>query len=307
MTPLTNVKKDRPKVSVITAVYNTERYLSDTLKSVLEQSFEDWEHVLIENGSQDSCRQILRRCTDPRVRIIELDHNIGVTGAFNCGIEHAHGEYIAILDSDDIALPDRLKVQVNFLDAHPNVALVGGRAILFGDHQADEPSELFPAEHEEIVREFCDRTPLGHSTVMYRADIARAVGGYPDNYKYAQDCGFYLRLIQNNFRLANLEDFLVRFRIHPQQASEHPDWAITRSRDNVTVFFQTRQFCKDKYPGLLSRNTVRIVRSYVNLATALIKNKKYLEGVSVVANAIWLSPFTFVKLTFSKMMGNDGK
>lgn len=290
----------RPKVSIVTAVYNTENYLPDTLKSILDQSFQDWEHVLIENGSQDSCREILRRCTDPRVRVIELDQNVGVTGAFNCGIEHARGEYIAILDSDDIALPERLAVQAKFLDEHPDIALVGGRAIRFGDSMEDEVSELFPARHDDIIHEFCDRTPLGHSTVMYRSDAARAVGGYPDSYQYAQDCGFYLKLIKNNFRLANVEDVLIKFRIHPQQASEHPSWAIRRGRDNVSVFSQTRLF--DGYsPDQLNRNTVRLVRSYVNLASALFKDKSYIDGFSSLVKAISLSPVTFLKLVISKV------
>ncbi len=115
-----------PKVTVLTPVYNREQYIATAIESVLAQSFTDFELLLIDDGSTDGSAEILRSyTTDPRVRVVRNEQNLGIPQTRNRGIDLARGEYVAMLDSDDWAYPCRLETQVAFLDRHRDVAVVG--------------------------------------------------------------------------------------------------------------------------------------------------------------------------------------
>src|SRR5262249_38733152 len=109
-----------PIVSVVMAVYNSELYLPDSIGSILAQTFTDWELICIDDGSSDGSLEVLRRyeCGEPRVRVITRP-NTGVTRARNDGLTIASGRYIAVMDSDDVALPERLRLQVGYMESHP--------------------------------------------------------------------------------------------------------------------------------------------------------------------------------------------
>ncbi|MGF6849410.1 glycosyltransferase involved in cell wall biosynthesis [Chitinophaga sp. W3I9] len=111
------------------AAYNGEAYIEKSIQSVLDQSFTDFELLIVNDGSTDRTFDIVGKFTDPRIRLVHNDGNKGLTFTRNRGIEEARGQYIAILDCDDIAMPDRLEAQTSFLDSNPEIALCGGQAV----------------------------------------------------------------------------------------------------------------------------------------------------------------------------------
>jgi glycosyltransferase involved in cell wall biosynthesis len=120
-----------PKVSVVMPAYNAERFVREALDSVLNQSFSDFELIIVDDCSKDGTWQILTEyaAADPRVVLVHNEQNLGEAGARNSGLQVARGEYIAAMDADDVLLPDRLMLQVNYLDAHPEVGVLAGQAI----------------------------------------------------------------------------------------------------------------------------------------------------------------------------------
>jgi len=116
---------DRPKISVIMSVYNGEKYLREAIESILNQTFRDFEFIIINDGSTDKTSEILSSYNDPRIVIINNKRNIGLTKSLNKGLKMVKGEYIARQDADDVSLPERLERMVNFLDMNRDVGLLG--------------------------------------------------------------------------------------------------------------------------------------------------------------------------------------
>ena len=209
-----------PTVSVIMSVYNGEAYLAEAIESILGQSFGDFEFLIVDDGSQDASAEISRAYEkrDSRIRFLPLERNLGIAGARNHGMAQACGEYITIMDCDDISLPRRLEKQAAFLRAQPRIGAVGtgGRAM-----SADMSTLRFelkaPQRHGIIVF----RTLLGlsfiYTTVMTRAGLLRAVGGYRADLRTSEERDLYWRLLwQTRTRFANLPDMLYLYRQHEQ-------------------------------------------------------------------------------------------
>src|SRR4051794_29608800 len=114
-----------PKVTVLLAVYNGERYLREAIDSILGQTFQDFEFLIINDGSTDSTREIILSYHDPRIRLVDNEDNIGQTRSLNRGLALAAGQFVARQDADDISEPERLASQVAFLEIHPEVVLLG--------------------------------------------------------------------------------------------------------------------------------------------------------------------------------------
>ena len=210
-----------PKVSVLMAVYNGEKYLRQAVNSVLTQTFTDFEFVLIDDGSTDSSPQILRDYAqaDARIRLVSRP-NKGLTKTLNEGLHLARAPYIARMDSDDICLPERFARQVEFLDAHPKVLLVGAQVELI-DPDGDPISLKHGIENtaEEIDEALLNKGwPLVHPAVMMRRDAVLAIGGYCEKYITNQDHDLFLRLSETG-PLANLPEPLLQYRQHFESIS----------------------------------------------------------------------------------------
>ena len=119
-----------PTVSVLTSVYNGERYLRRAIDSILNQSFINFEYIIIDDGSTDSTNKIIQSFNDPRIKLIENTQNIGLTKSLNIGVKICRGDYIARIDADDISFKQRLRKQYHFLLNNMNVVLVGGQRII---------------------------------------------------------------------------------------------------------------------------------------------------------------------------------
>jgi glycosyltransferase involved in cell wall biosynthesis len=207
--------KAAPRVSVVMTVYNAERYLHETLESILRQTFRDFELIVVNDGSTDRSLEILQEYAkrDGRIRVISRG-NTGIVAAANEGIAAARGEYLARTDSDDVSMPQRFEKQVAYLDAHPDCVLVGSRVLETDPNGVPVTESGHALSHEEIDRQLL--TAYGgwavlQPTTMMRTAAVRAVGGYRGRYNISEDHDLFLRLAERG-KVANLPDVLLRYR-----------------------------------------------------------------------------------------------
>jgi hypothetical protein len=200
-------------------VYNAETYLAEAVESILAQTLSDIELVAVDDASQDDSRAMLERFAqdDERVRMFTNDENLGVAASRNLGWRSARALYIAVLDADDIALPDRLARQVSFLDANPAVAAVGGAVIGIDSSGRRLGMIRFPVHDRAIQSTLPRRNCFGHSAMTMRRSALEAVGGYAFRGR-AEDYALWLRLAER-FALANLPEPVTLHRFHPGQTT----------------------------------------------------------------------------------------
>jgi len=207
-----------PKVSVLMSVYNGERYLREALESILNQTFSDFEFINIDDGSTDTTWRILNDYDGARIRLVRNEENIGLAGSLNKGLELARGEFIARMDADDISLPERFARQVEFLDAHPEIGVVG-TAYQMIDAQGRLKDIPQPTTAPMILKwRGCFGSPLAHPAIMARKELLERVGGYNEHFRTSQDYDLLQRL-SGKTRLANLPDVLLYLRKHEKSIS----------------------------------------------------------------------------------------
>jgi len=199
-----------PSVSVVTRVYNAERYLREAVDCVLAQSYADFELIAIDDGSTDTSPEILRSYTDPRLRIVR-QCNGGKNSAAIRGLTEARGRYVAILDSDDRSTPERLALQVAFLDRNPDVLMVGSAVNVIDEDGRIVATRHYPESDGELRKAAPIYNPFAHSSIMFRRDVALAIGGYSANL-ILEDFDLNMRLMQRG-RVANLPQILTEYRI----------------------------------------------------------------------------------------------
>jgi hypothetical protein len=199
-------------------VFNGETYLAEAVRSVLGQTLKELEVVAVDDGSRDGSRAILERFAraDRRVRLVVNDQNLGVSESRNTGWRLARAPYIACLDADDIALPDRLFRQVEFLDAHPSVAAVGGGVFTIDANGRRLSMRRYPTKSRVIRSTLLRHNCLAHSSVTMRRAALEAVGGY--RFNSSEDYDLWLRLSER-FELANLSEPVSLYRQHLSQQS----------------------------------------------------------------------------------------
>jgi glycosyltransferase involved in cell wall biosynthesis len=199
-------------VSVVIPAYNAERFLPAAVDSILGQSFREFELIIVDDCSTDATWDIAQRYAsgDARIRVYRNARNLGIAGNRNRGVSLAAGRYLAWQDADDISLPTRLEKQARFLDAHPEVAIVGAYIELFrGDVTLGV--RRYPADDATMRRCIFRYSPLAQPAAMIRLDALRGVGDYDLRYPPAEDIDMTFRLGRHH-RLGNIEEVLLRYR-----------------------------------------------------------------------------------------------
>ncbi|MBD5282992.1 MAG: glycosyltransferase family 2 protein [Bacteroides sp.] len=231
-----------PRVSVIMPVYNAERYLREAIDSILNQKYTDLELIIINDGSKDSSKEIILSYEDPRIVYLENKENSGICVTLNNGLDVARGEFIARMDSDDIALPERLHIQVDYLDTHKDIGIVGSDIEVFGE---GINSYFFEQVHDP---DLCAAGLLfnpcfAHPTVMWRKKISDKYNlRYDPIYKGFEDERLWWEFAKVT-GLANINKVLLRYRKHkwqetvnttPKQSSLMKQWRRLRFESFVT-------------------------------------------------------------------------
>lgn len=200
------------------SVYNGEKFLRESIESILAQTYSDFEFIIIDDCSTDNSVNIVRSYEDKRIHLVRNEYNMHLPVSFNKGIRLSKGQYIARMDADDISVLNRFDKQVNYLDKHSDVAVVGGgfQAI---DADGNELYMHHPATGEKIARYCLMPTPLAHPTVMMRRDIIVDNNlFYDERYSSAQDYDLWQR-INKKFKIDNLTDILLKYRIQSNSIS----------------------------------------------------------------------------------------
>jgi glycosyltransferase involved in cell wall biosynthesis len=201
------------------AVHNNAQFLREAVISLLLQTYSDFELIAVDDASSDDSLMILRSFDDARIRIISHDTNMGVAAARNAALLVARGEFVAIMDADDVCLPTRLAMQVAFLEANPLVGLIGcgvydnidgSGAVLY--------TSYLPEDNETIQRTLIGRWCFLHPSIMFRRELYELVGGYRTEFDAAEDHDFILRILEH-CQAHNLCEHLIKYRLNPRGLS----------------------------------------------------------------------------------------
>jgi glycosyltransferase involved in cell wall biosynthesis len=215
-----------PMVSVVMSVYNGERHLRESIESILRQSFCDFEFIIIDDASTDGSPEIVKHYqnVDQRIRVFRQRHRLyneadtyRLGEALNQGCALARGKYIARMDADDIAVSHRLSLQVDFMEQHPAVGLVGGAVEWFDTDRGSLGVYRNPTDDHQIRKRLFKTNSFWHPTAFFRKDVFLSSGGYR-SIVASEDYDLWLRMA-DRFRLANLDDVVLHYRVHPQQVS----------------------------------------------------------------------------------------
>lgn len=224
-----------PRVSVVSTVYNGEAYFDRAIPGILEQTFQDFEFILVDDGSTDASLAQLRdlEARDRRVRVF-APGRLGPAAAYNYGVSQARGEYVARQDFDDRSYPDRLRLQVALLDAEPAVGIVGGYYVLVDERRGERYVRMPPTEHLAILSAMARYVPIAHTTATFRRRAWAEAEGYPlvDN---LIDLRFYLRVGKLGWRFANVPEVLGEHYVHDASFFHRTHKYVDRQRDLARV------------------------------------------------------------------------
>lgn len=221
-----------PEISVVLPIKNNARYIFDAIESVLTQTFADFELLVIDDGSTDATVAIISEFqrSDTRIRVLK-NPGAGLVDALNYGVTSASAGLIARMDADDCCQPTRFQRQYDFLNDHPEVAVVGTQVTFIDEHGAlVNDITTYPETPQAIDRMLLKRCCLGHPTVFFRREAFEAVGGYRNELVDAEDYDLWLRMAEH-YALANLPERLVLYRRHSAQVSEQRKWPQRLSRN----------------------------------------------------------------------------
>jgi hypothetical protein len=225
---------NKPVVSVVMVVCNVERFLAEAIESILKQTFREFEFVIVDFGSTDRSKTIVSAyaAKDNRIKLHEIPH-CGLAEARNAGCFLAQGKYIAIMDADDVSLPERLMWEVEFMERHPQVGLVGGAREWIDATGRSLFINGDEAEDQEIKAALAVRCALSQPTVLIRREAFASVGGYRAAFAPSEDYDLWLRITEH-FQCANLKQVVLKYRVHPQQVS------MTRHRQQTLCVYAAR-------------------------------------------------------------------
>ena len=217
-------------------VYNKAPFVKEAVESVLNGSFQDFEIICVDDKGTDNSLEVLRSITDPRLRVVELERNLGPAGAANRCLDEARGEYLVRLDADDLAVPDRLAKQVAYMDAHPEVVASGGHLQLFG---ARDRLWKFPIEHDDCVANLLFGVPVSQGASIMRRSVIEQHGlRYDPSWpRVGEDWLFWLRVSKVG-RFGNLNEAMTLYRRGEQNISHGRD----KSEDFADITRRTFAF-----------------------------------------------------------------
>ncbi|MCS6979788.1 MAG: glycosyltransferase [Flavobacteriales bacterium] len=208
---------EKPLVTVLMPVFNAREFVAEALESILRQTYSNLEVIVIDDGSQDGSVNILKSFSDSRLKLFLHENNKGLIATLNEGLEMAQGDYIARMDADDVAFPERLEVQVGYMRDNPNVGILGSWVERFG---ASKGQVKYPLDDAEIRWELTYRCSFCHPSVMVRRKVLKSHDlRYDQRFPHAEDYEFWTRLMDYT-RGANLPRPLLRYRVHSGNISQ---------------------------------------------------------------------------------------
>src|SRR3989338_4055549 len=203
-----------PHITVLMALYNGGEYLRQTVQSVLDQTYGNFEFLIVNDCSTDDSLKVIESLHDKRIKVHNNAKNLGQTPSLNIGMKLAEGDYFARIDGDDVALPQWLQVQVNAIEKYPDYSVISSYAVAIDERNRIKKIYAPPLEGEDIVLRSLIAPPIHHvGSILKKKDII-GIGGYDERYIYAADYELWERLIKKDFRITTTPEILVAIREH---------------------------------------------------------------------------------------------
>jgi glycosyltransferase involved in cell wall biosynthesis len=288
---------NNPKVTVLMPAYNDGKYIHEAISSVLEQSFTDFELLIINDGSTDETEKIIRSFKDPRIILINKE-NKGIAAALNTGLNIARADYIARFDADDICYPNRLKIQYDFITNYPQYSVIGSAA----DYIDADGQYIFthhPAGHlnEEIQQLKYSVCPFIHSSVIYKKELIINSGGYNEHAYTYEDHFLWVNILSNE-KACNLSQPLIKVRLNPESVTIDEKWHSRKFRSIKYSTLKSRSITEaegqELYQVSEKHSSIKIKKgAYYALCGKkfLLNNYQPQKARSNMARAIGLHPF----------------
>ena len=259
-----------PAISVVMSAYNAAPFLKECIDSILTQTFEDFELIVVDDGSTDHSVEIIQSYTDTRIRLIKSEHNY--IQSLNKGIGLAKGKYVARMDADDIMFPERLEEEFNFMEEHPDIDVCGSYVKVFNGQ--DIYSLPMPIKHNDIAATMVIQCPFYHPTVMLRMEKIRNLFFandkcclYDAQYKYGEDYALWVKLLKHNFRFGGIPKALLYYRISNQQIT-------SAHKDELNAFAKQVRIEMNVYAeSVVKEQASEEINSYYNRALEMAKRK----------------------------------
>jgi glycosyltransferase involved in cell wall biosynthesis len=230
-----------PLVSIILPAYNCEKYISESVSSILQQVYDKFELIIINDGSTDNTSSILASITDQRMRVLSNDGNKGLIYSLNRAIDESKGEYIARMDADDIAINDRIEKQVHWLLHHPDTAAVGSFINIIDENGKEKHAwklDRDTSSSDEIRKIMPKENCLAHPTIMIRADILKRYK-YTESQKNIEDYDLWLRMLSDGLVIEKIPQPLLLYR-------EHTTSVTSKFLRNKNPFLKN-YYCKKRF------------------------------------------------------------
>jgi len=269
-------------ISVLMPVYNSENFLEESITSILNQSYSNFEFIIYDDNSTDNSRLIIKKFAqkDSRIKFFYNNINIGYSKLLNKMIIMAKFNFLARMDSDDVSAKCRLEKQLNFLLQNPKASVVGSFIEIINKNGNFVRKSRYPINYVEIKNALRSYCTFAHPATMLKADFVKQVGGYRSNIEPAEDYDLWTRLAQIS-TMHNLPEYLLKYRQHSDSVS------FTRANDQ----FLKTEIVKKNYE-ILSNGKVDIIKNFnFKLATKkeLIKHFAFLKTVNIDSNFQGLS------------------
>lgn len=230
-----------PQVSVILPVFNAEKYICESIKSILAQTFIDFELIIINDGSTDSSEELIKKFKDDRIIYLENESNLGIIETLNIAIEVSKGLFIARMDADDIAHPQRFEIQVKFLKNNPKYVIVGSFASIIDENSFKKHGTLIvPQNNIEIKTHSFFHSPFVHPSILIRRDVLSKFK-YSKDYPLAEDYFLWIKVLEK-FNGFNLSDYLIKYRIHNSNSSSNFKKLQNDSLKKIYLYLMSSSF-----------------------------------------------------------------
>lgn len=303
-----------PVISVILPVYNAAQYLKYAVDSILDQTYEDFELILINDGSKDASKEIINRYAEQDDRIITVHQkNIGLVATLNKGIGLAKGTYIARMDADDISLPRRLKEQVRLLEENPHAVLAASCFDIINEYNEFLKLGVVPGMGEDVKRSMRLYNPIAHGSVMFRKDAFLKTDGYSDKVGPTEDYNLWIEL-------AELGDFVIsdkslfRWRINPEGITHSNNDVMQEATQRLVKAYRESHPIKPYSVSRMKKLGAEYIKTYgsigvimkeiilednYNLGIKAFKEGHVATGVRFVASVAFTGR-TGMKITFNR-------
>ncbi len=284
-------------ISVLMSVYNAEKYINETIKSVLNQSFTDFEFIIIDDGSTDGTKTIINQFKDDRIRYFYFS-NSGLAAALNKGLQRATGKYIARIDADDICYPNRLEVQYNFMEANPEYVLCGSSIDVIDEHGNFIYKFTLPTKDSEIRKQMQYENGITHPSSFYRREEALKVGGYYEPIRqYFEDYMFFYQLIKCG-KVMNISESLIKYRLTPGSISSR---SRNKKYERIVSEVVRRGYITENerayilnFRGKKAKPRIKYSNHYLSLSRLVLSHQKDNQSaLKYLTRAIMINPLNY--------------